>query len=501
MSKERQKVLKLPVMKDLPYHFGIKMRCYPSTKQMQMIRKGIDASRFTYNELVARNQDVYDVRTVIQGMIYPWFAFRFCERCWVERHDRNREASINDVLGMTLPFVGTASYLDRLVKYQILGGWRNPEERNKKRCKPKYGTFYENLIKSNITNQTKIRNSFEWLQDKMIANATVSMAMTSYKNAWNLWRKAHNRKVGTPRFKRKDWFGVGSMQLSNTYAQNESTDMYSGRVRVLDRHHINLPKLGRIRVTHLSHFLNGHNANIIRIGTVTVRQDNLGYYWVSFALGSTEPFKAAFKKTGSQLGIDLNTDNFLTDSNGDRIENPRYYRNAEKYLKHAKRVLSRRQLRAKKENRSLRDSKNYLKQRILVAKKMKRISNRRNSFLDELSLTLIKNHDLVVAENLNSKNMLKNHALAKSISDVGWRTFIQKLTYKAGLYGKKFITVDPKNTTQMCHDCGYVCGSDGRHKKLKLKDREWICPNCGAHHIRDYNAALNILEKGQQALA
>ena len=248
-------------------------------------------------------------------------------------------------------------------------------------------------------------------------------------------------------------------------------------------------------------FLKKHDGNDIRIGTVTVSRDNLNQYWVSFQLASAKPFKPEFKKTGSQLGIDLNTDNFLTDSNGNRVENPRYYRNTEKYLKHAKRVLSRRQLRAKKENRSLRDSKNYLKQRLLVAKKMKKISNRRNSFLDDLSSTLIKNHDLVVAENLSSKNMLKNHALAKSIADVGWRTFIQKLTYKAELYGKQFVTINPKNTTQMCHNCDYIMGSDDKSDRLALKDREWNCPNCGVYHVRDHNAALNILTKGQLALA
>lgn len=472
MSKER------PTMAELPYHFGIKMRCYPSTKQMQMIRKGIDASRFTYNEMVARNQDAYDCVRLSEASLAPWFLFRMKDKFWEFWRHRGQFNDVNN-RGTWKEMPLYAPTLTMLVKLPLMK------------------TYYKNCVKD----QTVIRRRFEWLQSKLLTNATISMSMRSYKAAWNLWKKAHKNKVGTPRFKRKDLFGAGSMQLSNGYAKNKPADMYSGSARVLDKTHVSVPKLGRIRVSHLAGFLKNHNADAIRIGTVTVSKDNLGYYWISFQLASAEPFTTTFKKTGSQLGIDLNTDNFLTDSDGNRIENPKYYRNAEKYLKHAKQVLSRRQLRAKKENRSLRDSKNYLKQRLLVAKKMKKISNRRNSFLDELSLALIKNHDLVVAENLSSKNMLKNHALAKSISDVGWRTFVQKLTYKAELYGRKFITVDPKNTTQMCHDCGYVCGSDWRHEKLRLKDREWACPNCGAHHIRDYNAAMNILTKGQQALA
>ena len=474
MSKER------PTMAEMPYHFGIKMRCYPSTKQMQMIHKGIDASRFTYNEMVARNQDAYDCVRLSEASLVPWFLFRTKDRFW--EFWRNR-GQLNDVLHhgnwSDINDYLYAETLTRLVKMPLM----------------------QNYYKACIKDQTVIRKRFEWLQSKLLASSTVSMSMRSYKAAWNMWRKAHTNKVGTPRFKRKDWFGAGSMQVSNGYAKGKPADMYSGSARVLDKNHVSLPKIGRIRVSHLAGFLKRQDPSVIRIGTVTISKDNLGQYWVSFQLASMKPFKAASKKTGSQLGIDLNTDNFLTDSEGNRIENPRYYRNAEKYLKHAKRTLSRRQLRAKKENRSLRDSKNYLKQRFLVAKKMKKISNQRNSFLDDLSIALIKNHDLVVAEDLKSKNMLKNHALAKSIADVGWRTFIQKLTYKAGLYGKTFITVDPKNTTQTCHDCGYVCGSDEGSEKLTLKDREWTCHNCSTHHIRDHNAAMNILTKGQLALA
>jgi len=157
-------------------------------------------------------------------------------------------------------------------------------------------------------------------------------------------------------------------------------------------------------------------------------------------------------------------------------------------------------LRAKKENRSLRDSKNYQKQRHLVAKLHDKIRNQRKNFLNYLSMVLINNHDLIVAENLRSSNLLKNHALAMSISDVGWRTFLDMLDYKAKLYGRQFITINPKNTTQTCNDCGFVMGTNDTNK-LTLADRKWTCPNCGIHHIRDWNAAKNILDKGIAKLA
>ena len=134
---------------------------------------------------------------------------------------------------------------------------------------------------------------------------------------------------------------------------------------------------------------------------------------------------------------------------------------------------------------------------MLVAKIHARVFDRRHDFLQRTSTTLIKNQDLVVAEELRSKNLLKNHALAMSIADVGWRSFLNMLAYKADLYGRQFITVSPENTTQTCHDCGFVMGSDGT-EKLTLADRKWTCPQCHTHHIRDHNAALNILEKGFQ---
>ena len=149
--------------------------------------------------------------------------------------------------------------------------------------------------------------------------------------------------------------------------------------------------------------------------------------------------------------------------------------------------------RAKKEKRPLKDASNYQKQRLLIARMMKEIMKRRKNFLHNQSMTLINNHDLVVAEELRSRNMMKNHALAMSIQDNGWRTFINMLAYKAKLYGKEFITVNPKNTTQTCNKCGHIMKGE---EKLTLKDREWVCPVCGSYHIRDINAAINILNKG-----
>src|SRR5699024_12472479 len=98
------------------------------------------------------------------------------------------------------------------------------------------------------------------------------------------------------------------------------------------------------------------------------------------------------------------------------------------------------------------------------------------------------------------KNLLRSHGLAMRIAAVGWRSFLGMLGYKGTLYGHQCVTVNPKNTTQTCHNCGFLRGTEGTDK-LTLGDRQWECPKCHVHHIRDHNAAQNILTKGLEQLA
>ena len=344
--------------------------------------------------------------------------------------------------------------------------------------------------------QNYLANHYYYMNHPYIDSYCRSMAMRSYKSAWNMFRKVHT--AGTPNFHKKSY--EERYQTSGAYFNKKKpVNMRTGSIRFVDNKHINIPKLGVIRVSG-SYRRILDNKDDIRIGTVTISKNAFGIYYVSMQLGSDTPFVKELPKTNSQIGIDLNTDNFLTTSDCQVIDNPRYYRTIKHKLAKAQRKLSRRQLRAKRENRPLCDSKNYQKQRMVVSRLTKKVRNQRNNFLDKVSITLIKNHDLVVAENLRSKNLLKNHALAMSIADVGWRTFLQKLEYKANLYGRTFITIDPKNTTQMCHECKFVMGTNDT-QKLTLKDRQWTCPQCGAFHIRDHNASLNILDKGLAKLA
>ena len=412
-------------MSDLAYHYGLKMRIYPSSQQKKIIDLNGNIARTVYNKMVAIDQELYQLKQI--------------------------KLTIDSIL-------------------------LRIEELEKRK------------------NARNMSNHYPYMQDKNIDSLAKANAIQNYQKAWKMFRKVH--RTGTPKFHKKGY--RLSYQTNAQYGKGAKMDVYSATVKFLDNKHIKLPKLGRLRVAGSHRRIIDHKKDI-RIGTVTISKDSADRYFVSMQLGSDTPFVNKLTKTNSQIGIDLNTENFLTTSEGKVIDNPRYYRMIKGRLAKAQRTLSRRERRAKKEKRSLRNSKNYQKQRRLVAKIHDKIRNQRNNFLNVNSTRLINNHDLIVAENLKSNNMLKNHALALSISDVGWRSFLQKLAYKADLYQRTFIVVHPKNTTQTCHDCGFIMGS-GNTEKLTLKDREWTCPACQTHHIRDVNAAKNILSKGLKQL-
>lgn len=413
-------------MAKLKYHYGIKMRIYPSDQQKAIIKVNSDASRFVYNEMVAIDKELYQLKKV------------------------------------NLPIDIVIDRINQLKLRQ---------------------------------NARQMANHYQFLNDKQIDSLTKANAIQNYRKAWKAFRQVHT--AGVPNFHRKSY--TWKYQTNCQYVGKKQALLTNGTVRFLDRKHVNVPKVGRVRVSgSYQRILN--RIDETRIGTVTITKDNTDKFYLSMQLASDSPFVVIPDVTHEKVGIDLNTENFLTDSNGHTISNPRYYRTIKGKLAKAQRRLSRRALRAKKEHRSLRDSKNYQKQRLVVAKLQRKVYYQRQNFLHSASTALIKNHDLVVAEELRSKNMLKNHALAMSIADVGWRSFLQMLSYKADLYGRTFITISPKNTTQTCHNCGFVMGTNGT-QKLSLVDRDWTCPKCGIYHIRDHNAAQNILDKGIKKLA
>lgn len=186
--------------------------------------------------------------------------------------------------------------------------------------------------------------------------------------------------------------------------------------------------------------------------------------------------------TCKDIGIDLGLKEFAITSDGEKFENPKYLAKSLQRLKFLQRSLS----------RKTKGSKNREKTRLKVARLYSRISEQRRDFLQKLSTMLIRGYDKICLENLQVSNMVKNHKLARSISDVSWSEFVRMLKYKAEWYGRKVIQIDTfYPSSQLCSVCG--C------KNSVLKDlsiRHWECSECGAMHDRDINAAKNILQEG-----
>ena len=194
-------------------------------------------------------------------------------------------------------------------------------------------------------------------------------------------------------------------------------------------------------------------------------------------------------KTGKEIGFDLGISSLLVDQNNNTIENPNHIDKTLKRIKKAQRKLSKKQ----------RGSNNYQKQRLKVARLHEKVANQRHDFLHKLSYNLVKNHDFIAAEDLNVKEMLESdfasmpkwqqRSLHRHITDVSWSELLRQLEYKADWYGKRFIQINQYfPSSQLCSCCGY------KNPLVKdLKVRTWICPECGTSHIRDHNAAKNIL--------
>ena len=182
--------------------------------------------------------------------------------------------------------------------------------------------------------------------------------------------------------------------------------------------------------------------------------------------------------TGKQIGLDVGLAHFYTDSNGEKIENPRHLRKTEKALQRAQRRVSRKK----------KGSKNRLKAIKRLGRKHFKVQRQRKDFAVKLARCVVTSNDVVVHEDLQVRNLVKNHSLAKRISDAGWRQFLDWLGYLAKVYGKTVIAVAPQYTSQECSHCG-------RMAKKSLSQRTHVC-ECGCVLDRDENAAINILRKG-----
>ncbi len=217
--------------------------------------------------------------------------------------------------------------------------------------------------------------------------------------------------------------------------------------------------------------------------TVTVSKDSAHRYFVSF---SVEEEIKSFPETDSQVAIDLGIKDVIVSSKGFASGNPKYYSKYQKKLAKLQKRLAKKQ----------KGSKNRDKARLKLAKLHAKIADCRQDFLNKLTIQLIRENQVVITESLAVKNMIKNRKLSKAIADCGWGELIRQLDYKSSWYGRVLIQVNRYfPSSKRCNPCGHVLD------QLPLEIREWDCPNCQSHNLRDLNSALNLLAVGRTVLA
>ena len=204
-------------------------------------------------------------------------------------------------------------------------------------------------------------------------------------------------------------------------------------------------------------------------------------YYVQFCVDQERLEKR--EPTQTNIGLDVGLTHFYTDSKGNTVENPRHLRKSEKALKRLQRKLSRKK----------KSSKNRIKAKNKLARKHLKVSRQRKDFAVKTARCVVISNDVVAYEDLKVKNMVKNHHLAKSISDASWSLFREWIEYYGRVFGVVTVAVSPHNTSQNCSNCG---------KKVQktLSTRTHCCPHCGTVLDRDHNAALNILEIGLRSV-
>ena len=291
---------------------------------------------------------------------------------------------------------------------------------------------------------------------------TIRHFQQTIKQFFNKKRKS---KACRPKFKKK---GISKDSVSFS-----GSGIYTNK-----NNEIRLVSLGKLKLR------GGIDLNSLdrkSIKSITISKDKCNHYYASVCYEVEIEITERDLKEKS-VGLDLGLTHFLIDSQGKKINNPKFLKRELEKLKYLDRCLSR------KKN----GSNSYKKCKLKRAKLFKKITNKRNYFFHCISKRLIENFDFIYVEDLSIKNMIKNRKLSRAISDVSWSKFVSILSYKCDWSGVKLHKINRWfASSKTCSECGYQIDN------LDLSIREWTCPDCGEIHDRDINAAQNILKRGE----
>ena len=333
-----------------------------------------------------------------------------------------------------------------------------------------YSTFKRGFV------ALKKNPAYAWLAEP--DKFALECGMEQVDDAYDRFFKGQN---GYPKFKSK-----------HTSKQSYSTKETNGNLTIdFEKDCIKIPKLGWVNVRfskgQLASFQENGFDGQVKAATLTVHGSKKVH--ISLRIEEIVSVKEKIDWTTIPneeiIGCDLGLTHFLIDSNGRKIENPRHLKNSLSKLAKLQRRLK----------NKIKGSANYKKQQQKIAKLHLRITNTRKDFLHKESRKLVNENQVIVLEDLNVKSMIKNRRLARSISDVGWSTFVRFVTYKADWDHKKVVLIGRFfASSKKCNGC------EKKNTLLSLSDRTWACSNCGKEHDRDLNAAKNIKEEGIRLL-
>ena len=321
--------------------------------------------------------------------------------------------------------------------------------------------YYEETKQKLNNTPAQYKSKFPWLKEVdslALANAQMNL-QTAYNNFFR------NPKIGFPKFKSK-----------KSNRRSYTTNCVNGNISI-DNGFLKLPKVGLVKLKQHRLILSNY-----KLKSVTISQTPSGKYYASVLFEYENQIQE--QELHDFLGLDFSMHGLYKDSNGNEPAYPRYYRQAEERLKREQRKLSLMQ----------KGSKNRSKQRIKVANLHEKVANQRKDFLHKQSRQIANAYDCVCIENLDMKAMSQLQNFGKSVADDGWGMFVTFLKYKLEETGKRLVKVNKFfASSQICNVCGY---KNTATKNLSI--RAWDCPECGTHHNRDINAAINIRNEGMR---